>query len=86
MGVLHAWLSRKSNNGAGTYGLPGGHLEFGEDFAECARREVAEETGIHLLHVSYAWAINAIFDERTHYVTIFMRGAISEVCLYKRCV
>ena len=29
----------------GLYAAPGGHLEYGESFVECASREVKEETG-----------------------------------------
>jgi 8-oxo-dGTP pyrophosphatase MutT (NUDIX family) len=32
--------------GTGVWGLPGGGLEPGESLADCARREVLEETGI----------------------------------------
>lgn len=69
----------KGSHGAGTYALPGGHLEFGETFEECAHREVMEETGLKLTDVHFAWACNTIYDEKAHYVTIFMRASLAEV-------
>ncbi|REJ76776.1 MAG: NUDIX domain-containing protein [Acidobacteria bacterium] len=39
---------RRGAHGAGTWACPGGHLEFGETVAECARREVLEETGLRI--------------------------------------
>jgi len=32
----------------GAWDLPGGHLALGEDFIECLRREVDEETGLRV--------------------------------------
>lgn len=39
---------RKKAPNAGEYAFPGGHLEHGESFGECARREVKEECGIEI--------------------------------------
>jgi 8-oxo-dGTP diphosphatase len=65
---------RKGSLGAGTYALPGGHLEFGETFEQCAAREVLEETGITISEgdIKYLTCVNGVFPEGFHYVTIAM--------------
>ncbi|MGV9878288.1 nucleotide triphosphate diphosphatase NUDT15 [Streptomyces sp. NPDC003006] len=45
---------RAGGFGAGTWGLPGGHLEVGESLMGAARRELAEETGIEALGLRVA--------------------------------
>ena len=64
---------RKNAHGAGTWSCPGGHLEFGESWEECARREVMEEAGIRIRNIRFGTATNDIFEkEGKHYITIFM--------------
>jgi len=67
---------RKNAHGEGMYAAPGGHLEFGESFEECAKREVFEETGIKIKNISVAGITNDVFaKENKHYVTIAMKAA-----------
>jgi 8-oxo-dGTP diphosphatase len=64
---------RQGSHGAGSWSVPGGHLEFGESFEETAAREVAEETGITIKNIRFGAVTNDIFpDENKHYVTIWM--------------
>jgi len=64
---------RRGSHGAGTWAPPGGHLAFGEEVADCARREVAEETGLGLGAVTPGPFVNDVFaSEGKHYVTLFV--------------
>ncbi|KAL1689292.1 NUDIX hydrolase domain-like protein [Schizophyllum commune] len=69
---------RKGSHGAGTYALPGGHLEYGESFEACATREVLEETGLEIADITFLTATNDIMAaENKHYVTVFVRGRVA---------
>jgi 8-oxo-dGTP diphosphatase len=66
---------RMGSHGAGTWALPGGHLEFGETPEACARRETLEETGLRLRSVVPAAYTNDIMQaEGMHYVTLFVQA------------
>jgi 8-oxo-dGTP diphosphatase len=64
---------RQGAHGAGSWSIPGGHLEFGESFEDTARREAKEETGLEISNVRFGAVTNDMFpDEDKHYVTIWM--------------
>lgn len=61
---------RIASHGAGTWQLPGGHLEYGESFEETAQREVEEETGLTDIRVE---GLISVYNERDygkHYVNL----------------
>lgn len=61
---------RKGSHGAGEYAFPGGHLEFGESFSDCATRETAEEAGIEISNVRFQYLANILKYGGKHYVHI----------------
>lgn len=63
---------RRNSHGEGQWACPGGHLEFGEEVDACARRELAEETGLNALSMRMGGWVNNIIDEKKHYVTLFV--------------
>jgi 8-oxo-dGTP diphosphatase len=64
------------SHGHDTWQFPGGHLAWGESIADCALREVAEETGLEAVVTGYGPFTNDLFvDEGKHYVTLFVLAA-----------
>lgn len=66
-------LKRTGAHGAGAWSVPGGHLEYGESFAETANREVLEEAGIKIKNLRFGAVTNDHFkEEDKHYITVWM--------------
>lgn len=60
---------RKGHRSPGCYGLPGGYLEKNENFEDCARREVFEETGFAGMSLQPIYLISGSSDN-IHYTDI----------------
>jgi 8-oxo-dGTP diphosphatase len=68
-------VRRQGVHGSGTWSTPGGHLEAGETFEECALREAEEETGVTAHNIRFRAVTNDVFDAETrHYLTVWMEG------------
>ncbi|HJU67936.1 MAG TPA: NUDIX domain-containing protein [Gemmatimonadaceae bacterium] len=66
---------RRSGVQPGTWGLPGGHLGFGETWEACARREVREETGLALVGARHVGTVETFAPDGTsHEITIFLEA------------
>ena len=64
---------RKGSHGAGTWSIPGGHMEYGESFEQTAKHEVMEETGMVIGNVRFGAVTNDLFEtDKKHYVTIWV--------------
>lgn len=70
---------RRGAHGSGTWALPGGHLDPGESIAQCAIREVMEETALELRSVYHAGFTDDYFvAESRHYITLFVEACDSD--------
>lgn len=66
--------NRLRSHGTHTWGPPGGHLEFGETFEQCAIREIKEEINLDIPPPVFVAVTNDIFvEEQKHYVSIFLK-------------
>lgn len=61
---------RKGSHGQGEYAFPGGHLEYLESFADCARREIKEECGLEIKNIRFQFLANVTKYMPKHYVHI----------------
>jgi 8-oxo-dGTP diphosphatase len=68
---------RKGDHGPGTWSVPGGHLEHGEDPIDCARRELLEETGLVVGNVRVYEElpyVSTVFPNGRHYITLYFEA------------
>ncbi len=70
-------VSKRSigKSGAGTWHFPGGHVELYETIANCAVREVREETGLEIGNLTFL-SMDEDFtrEDGKHYVTFIYRA------------
>ncbi len=68
-------IQRQGSHGAGSWSVPGGHIDFGESVEECAAREVLEETGVVIRNARFLGYTNDVFrEEGKHYVTMWVEA------------
>lgn len=68
-------IQRWGSHGEGKWSIPGGHLEFGETWEDCAAREVMEETGVTIADPALFAVTNDIFEsEDKHYITLWIKS------------
>jgi len=66
---------RKGSHGTNTWGLPGGHLDAGEEIPTCAIRETLEETGLSISAIHHVGFTNSVFKSiDKQYITLFVEA------------
>jgi ADP-ribose pyrophosphatase YjhB (NUDIX family) len=71
-------LVRHSKRGESYWLLPGGGLDYGEGIAECARREIREETGLEIEVERFLYLSEAIAPDRSrHILNITVLGRLA---------
>lgn len=61
---------RRESHGEGEYGFSGGHMEHGESFAACARRETEEESNLVIENIRFQVLANITAYAPHHYVYV----------------
>ncbi len=71
---------RKGSHGAGTWSLPGGHIEMYDDEITTAIREVKEETGLYLgaPRLAGVYTNDPMPQWGKHYITVYVKASFIE--------
>jgi 8-oxo-dGTP diphosphatase len=82
---------RIGSHGAHTWSFPGGHVEADEAPEVAAKREVFEETGLEIGHLTPAgFSVDHFEENKTDYLTLFYRcewtAGIPEVREKEKCL
>ena len=69
---------RKGSHGAGSWSLPGGHVEFGETPIDTVSREVMEETGLEVGEITrcndFQYGHRLFPEDNKQYITLFFNA------------
>jgi 8-oxo-dGTP diphosphatase len=65
-------LIKRLHHGAGQWAAPGGYLDRGESFEDCAVRETLEETGVTIADATVRAVANDRHPDGKHNVTIWL--------------
>ena len=66
---------RQHTHGAGTWGPPSGHIDYGETPEQTAMRETKEETGVTISEPKFRVVTNDVFEkEQKHYITVWFEA------------
>ena len=74
-------LGLRKGSGEGKWGLPGGHLEWGERLADAALRELAEETGMIADSAEFIGIVNDVREREGDHrfqIAFLIEGAKGE--------
>ena len=69
-------LKRQGSHGAETWGLPGGKLETGETWDDCAKREIKEETGLEISIDEFFDVFSSSDDPRSNSILMIYLATI----------
>ena len=70
---------RRGSHGAGSWALPGGHMEAGQSWNETAAMELDEETGLKVPKESWRFITvtnDVMAADALHYITIFVAAIL----------
>ncbi len=72
-------IKREHSHGAGTWGMPGGYIDFGETPEQTCARETQEELGVTIGDIEYKGITNDVFaSEGKHFVTVWFTALLIE--------